>query len=457
MHETGFLGSFLPEFGRVYCHVQYDRYHIYPVDIHSIYAVRDLEALEKKGDEKPWPLLAQIIREIKHPMLLKLAALIHDMGKAEGPSHALRGEKIAGSIGERLQLSRERIDTLQFLVREHLTFAEIAQRRDLADETLIFRFAQTVEDGEHLKMLYLLCFADLRAVGPSAWTPWKDTLMREFFLKTLHLLERGEGLGKRDRDRGIRIRAEVMELLSGQVPAAKISAHLVNIPPRHYAIYESQAIGQQILMAERLADQRVVLEGEARPEEGCDEIHVVARDEPGLFAEISGVMTANFLNILSAQISTWENGIAVDMFRVQNLIDESISHPRRWAKLQEDMKKVLEGKTAVGSLVAGMVPPLLHRYHAPRLPTKVEVDNTASDFYTIIEVYTHDRPGLLYRITKKIFEMDLNIWMARISTKVDQVVDVFYLQDLRGAKIEDERTLSRIRKELMEELEKDGH
>jgi len=454
MHETGFLRKFFPEFDRIHCHVQYDRYHIYPVDVHSIYAVRELENLKKKKDETPWPLFSDLMEEVKDPGLLKLAALVHDLGKAEGSPHAEWGEKMAAAIGERLHLSSGRIETLSFLVREHLTFAEMAQRRDLNDENLIFRFAQTVGDGERLRMLYLFCFADLRAVGPSSWTAWKDTLMRELFLKTLHLLEKGEGLGKEDQDHLVNTQREVMDLLAGQVPSPKISEYLVNIPPRHYESHEGWTIAQEILMAEKLKDQTVALEGEGKPEEGCDELTVVVRDEPGLFSKISGVLTANYLNILSAQISTWENGIAVDRFRVQNMIDERLFQTRRWAKLQEDLKNVLEGKVMASSLIEGMVPPFFHRYPSPRQATKVEVDNATSDFYTVVEIYTHDRPGLLYRISQKIFEMGLNIWSARISTKVDQVVDVFYIQDLSGAKLVDEGLILKIKKELIEQLEK---
>ena len=454
MHETGFLRRFLPEFERVHCHIQYDRYHLYPVDVHSLYAVLELENLEKKSAAATWPLLQELIKEIVDPGLLKLAALVHDLGKADGPSHALRGEKIAESIGSGLGLSTERIDILRFLVREHLAFAEVAQRRDLNDENLIFRFAQTMGDGEQLKMLYLLVFADLRAVGPSAWTAWKDTLLRELFLKTLHLLEKGEGLRKEDRERAVRLQREIMELLRGQVFPPRVSDYLVNIPSRHYQVHDARAIGRQILMAERLADQTVVLDAEEKPEEGYDEITVVARDEPGLFAKICGAMTANLLNILSAQISTWENGIAVDQFRVQSLIEEGLLQPRRWSKLQEDLKKVLEGKVEVTSLLQEMVPPLFHRYSPPRFTTRIEVDNSVSDFYTVVEVFTHDRPGLLYQIAHKIFEMGLNLWMARISTKVDQVVDVFYIQDLSGEKVEDEEKTSMIKRDLLEALER---
>jgi [protein-PII] uridylyltransferase len=453
MHETGFLRRFLPEFERVHCHIQYDRYHLYPVDVHSLYAMLELEKLADKTEVPSWPLLEQLMKEVKDPGLLKLAALVHDLGKADGASHALRGEKIAETIGYRMGLTEERIDILRFLVREHLTFAEIAQRRDLNDENLIFRFARTAGDRERLKMLYLLVFADLRAVGPSAWTAWKDTLMRELFLKTLHLLERGEGLKKEDQERSIRIQREVMDLLRGQVPSPMISEYLLAIPSRHYQIHDARSLGQQILMAERLTEQTVVLDGEEKPEEGCDDITVVARDEAGLFAKICGVMTANLLNILSAEISTWENGIAVDRFRVQGLIEEGLLQPRRWNKLQEDLIRVVEGKVGVDALLREMVLPLFHRYPLPRLPTKVEVDNTVSDFYTVVEVFTRDRPGLLYAIARKIFEMGLNLWMARISTKVDQVVDSFYIQDLSGAKVEDEEKIGMVKKGLLEELE----
>jgi [protein-PII] uridylyltransferase len=453
MHETDFLPRFLKEFDRVHCQVQYDRYHIYPVDVHSLYAVRELESLAK-GKESAGSVLKEVMGEIRDPGLLKLAALIHDLGKGEGSPHTVEGEKIAASIGQRLALSPPQIADLCFLVREHLSFVEIAHRRDLNDENLIFRFAQTAETGERLKMLYLLCVADLRAVGPSAWTAWKDTLMRELFLKTLHLLEKGEGMGKETQERRIGIQAEVMDLLKGQIPPPRISEYLVFIPSRHYAGQSSRAIGQQILMAEKLRDQKAVLEGEEKPEEGCEEITVVARDEPGLFAKISGVLAANYLNILSAQISTWENGVAVDAFRVQNLIDESVFEARRWNKIQKDMDQVLEGAVPVNSLVEGMATPLFQKYSPSRLATRVEVDNGESDFYTIIDIYTHDRPGLLYRITQKLFELGVSIAMARISTKVDQVVDAFYVQDLSGAKIQEEKFVEKIIEELKKDLEK---
>jgi [protein-PII] uridylyltransferase len=160
------------------------------------------------------------------------------------------------------------------------------------------------------------------------------------------------------------------------------------------------------------------------------------------------------LNILSAQISTWENGIAVDQFRVQSLIEERLLQPRRWTKLQENLKKVLEGGVEVDLLLQEVVPPLFHRYATVRSAPRVEVDNASSDFYTLVEVFTHDQPGLLYRVAQKIFEMGLNLWMARIATKVDQVVDVFYIQDMSGAKIEDEQKISTIKTELLRELER---
>jgi len=454
MHETGFLRKFLPEFERVYCHVQYDRYHIYPVDVHSFYTIRELEDLGRADPTIPSPLLKDLIQEIRDPGILRLAALLHDLGKGEGSTHALRGEKIASSIGQRLQLSPERIEVLCFLVREHLTFFEIAQRRDLSDENLIFRFAQTVGESERLKMLYLLCYADLRAVGPSAWTVWKDTLMRELFLKTLHLLEKGEGLEKEAQSRRVRIQNEVMDLLIGQMAPPRVSEYLISIPSRHYAVHDSRAIAQQILMAERLKAEGVILEGERKVEEGCDEIVVVAPDAPGLFAKISGVMTANHLNILSAQISTWENGVAVDLFRVYNLLEDDLFAPGRWQKLNDTLQQVLQGEVSVRSLLQGVSFPLFHAPRGRRKDTRVEVNNGDSDFYTLIEVYTFDRPGLLYTITQKLFEMGFNIASARISTKVDQVVDVFYVQDLTGAKIEEEALICRIREELTREIEK---
>jgi len=453
MHETGFLARFLPEFERVHCQVQYDRYHIYPVDVHSLYCVKEIENLEKVCPVEG-SVLEEVRGEIRDPGVLKLAALFHDLGKGEGSPHAVEGEKIAAVIGARLALSAPRVADLCFLVREHLNFVEIAHRRDLNDENLIFRFARSVGTGERLKMLYLLCVADLRAVGPAAWNAWKDALMRELFLKTIHLLEKGEGMGREIQDRTLRIQGEVIELLRGQVAAPRVSSRLVSIPPRHYAVYDAREIGRQILLAEKLQEQAVALDGEEKAEEGCEEVTVAARDEPGLFAKISGVLTANHLNILSAEISTWENGVAVDTFRVQNLIDEPLFEGQRWTRMQKDLERVLRGEVSVGTLVESMTSPLFRKFRPSRRETRIRVDNQASDFYTIVEVYTHDRPGLLYRATQKIFDLGLSISMARISTKVDQVVDVFYVQDLSGGKIEDPEFIEKIGKELKEDLEK---
>ncbi|MGC8809712.1 MAG: [protein-PII] uridylyltransferase [bacterium] len=454
MHETGFLQKFLPEFEKIHCQVQYDRYHIYPVDIHSIYAVRELENLEKGISGQSYPLFCQIMGEIEEPGLLKLAVFLHDLGKGEGAAHARRGEDIAAAIGQRLNLSPEQIARLRFLVREHQTFAEIAQRRDLNEENLILRFAQKVEDEEKLRMLYLLSFADLRAVGPNTWNVWKDTLLRELFFKTLHILEKGEIFRKDDQELIEEKQNAVMDLLNGQIPPWKVSQYLVNIPWKQFAWLEPQAIARYILMADKLSDQIVVLEGEERLEQGWAEITVVAQDEPGLFAKICGVLTANSLNILSAQINTWENGVAVDIFQVQNLIPENLFSFPRWSKIQEELKEVLEKKRAVEELLARFSLPLFHQFYSSRQSARVEIDNETSDFYTIIEIFASDRPGLLYQIAQKFYTLGLNIWSAKVSTKVDQVVDVFYIQDGSGAKITEEKKFMKIKEEILNELGK---
>lgn len=453
MHETGFLQKFLPEFEKIYCQVQYDRYHIYPVDIHSIYAVRELENLEKANSGQLFPLLSQIMQEINDRGLLKLATFLHDLGKGAGAEHARKGEDMAAAIGQRLNLSPRQISHLRFLVREHQTFGEIAQRRDLSEENLIMRFAQKVGDVERLRMLYLLSFTDLRAVGPHTWNVWKDTLMRELFFKTLHILEKGE-LFKKDDQELIEARQRViMDLLNGQLVPWKVTQYLVNIPLKQLVNQEPQTIARQILMAEKLREQKVVLDGEEIPEQGWAELTVVAYDEPGLFAKICGVLTANLLNIFAAQIFTWGNGLAVDVFQVQNLIPESLFSSHRWSKIQAELEEVLEKKKTVGDLQARFALPLFQRFYSSRLNTRVEIDNETSDFYTIIEIFTNDRPGLLYQIAQKFYNFQLSIWSAKVSTKVDQVVDVFYVQDLSGAKITEEGRLITIKEEVLKELE----
>lgn len=454
MHETGFLQKFLPEFEKIYCRVQYDRYHIYPVDIHSIYAVRELENLEKNNYVQSYPLLSQIMQEINDRGLLKLATFFHDLGKAGGTAHARQGEDIVATIGQRLKLSPEQVGHLCFLVREHQTYGEIALRRDLSEENLIMRFAQKVSDGERLRMLYLLSFADLRAVGSHTWNVWKDTLMRELFLKTLHILEKGAVFKKDDQEVIEKTQNAVMDLLNGQLPSWRVTKYLVNIPLKQFASQDPATIARHILMAEKLRYQKVVLDGEERPEQGWAELTIVASDEPGLFAKICGVLTANLLNILAAQVSTWENGLAVDIFQVQNLIPENLFSSQRWSKIQEELEEVLEKKKVVEDLLARFAPPLFHKFHSSHYSTRVEIDNETSDFYTIIEVFTSDHPGLLYQIAQKFYNLGLSIWSAKVSTKVDQAVDVFYVQELSGDKITGEERLKKVKEEILNQLEK---
>jgi len=218
MHHLGFLNRFIPEFERIYCKVQHDAYHIYTVDTHTLFAVEEIAKLWRGDHRDTLPLLTQLSLEVDKRWLLLLAVMLHDVGKGGGGGHAEVGAELSKTIARRMGLTREDTDRLQFLVRHHLLLAHIAQRRDLHDERMIIQFARQMEKSENLKMLYLLTYADIKAVGPEVWTEWKALLLQELYEKAFRVLERGDFKLEASGDRVRRVKRTVFELLADDYP-----------------------------------------------------------------------------------------------------------------------------------------------------------------------------------------------------------------------------------------------
>ncbi|HEY6839025.1 MAG TPA: [protein-PII] uridylyltransferase [Geobacteraceae bacterium] len=454
MHHLEFLNHFIPEFGRIYCKVQHDLYHIYTVDTHSLFCVEEIVRLWRGEHREDLPLLTQLADEVNKRELLLLAVLLHDIGKGEGGRHAERGAEVVPTIARRMGLSREDSERLEFLVRNHLLFAHIAQRRDLHDEKMIIQFARQMGKSEHLKMLYLLTYADIKGVGPDVWTEWKALLLQELYEKAFQVIERGDFKLEGSSERVRNVKRRVVEILDDEYPVAQVKEELKALTTRHILSNSPQVVAEHVKILLSLDDNTRVVRVSHEQDKGYSSFTICTLDVPGLFSMITGVMAANGMNILGAQIHTSTNGKALDILQINSPQGFVITDENRWKRVEEDMAAVLEGKARVGALVEKRQrPTLLAEKAKPRFPSRIEIDNEVSGDYTVLDIYTHDKVGLLYRITSTLTELGLYIGVAKISTKVDQVADVFYVRDIFGHKVTQEEKLTEIRSRLLRAID----
>jgi len=453
MFELGFLEAFIPEFSKIRDRVQFDAYHIFPVGRHSLETLRELKTLDKGRDI----LLVDIFSDLPDPEPLFLAGLLHDIGKT-GKNHAQRGTEIAETILKRLNYPEMETEQALFLIRHHLILVETATRRDLGDEKVIVQCARTIGDIDKLKMLYVLAWADARATGPRAWNTWTANLIQELFFKILNIFL-GEELATRDasqraRETLLQVQSAFPELTAAEQDdlfSAMSPRYLLNCTPREiiHHIHLLKAL------RERQKDEKrppFVVEIKENEMESCVDIIFMSGDRPGIFSQMAGVLAINHVNVVAANIYTWQDGTAVDIFRATPHPD-----PRRaleiWEKVKKDVENVFRGKLPLDDRIREKSrPSILNTDYKPSHPPKIRVDNRASDFFTLIEVFADDRIGLLYDITRTLFELGLDIRIAKIATKGDQVADVFYVRDMEGQKVENERKTSRIIETLNKKL-----
>ncbi|SMC27743.1 UTP--GlnB (protein PII) uridylyltransferase, GlnD [Desulfacinum hydrothermale DSM 13146] len=449
MMETGFLQTFLPELAPVRYRVQHDVYHLYTVDEHLLRTVLELHRLEADQESlAPQVRLAPLFSQIRHKRVLYLAGLVHDMGKGAGKNHSVRGAHMCRDLAVRLGLDAEERDLLEFLVRHHLLLAETALKRDLSDEKPILRCAMRVADRERLRLLYLLTVADSRATGPGAWNTWRASLLHELFVKVDRALERGDWKPEDAQARAEAVQRAVLERCD-QALRARMERWLDSLSLRYLLSQDPEDILRHFHMEARVPEEPLVLQ--ARPlEEELWQVTVACPDRPGLFATITGVLWLHGCNILSADIFTRARGIALDVLTVENIPDPL--HPDEvWQGVSRDLELCVENPDRLQALVERYQPRIPRKKAAvPRKKDRVVLDESASDFYTVIEVYTWDRPGVLHAVTRTLFELGITIQLAKISTPGAQVVDVFYVTNLEGEKILDPERHQEIEARLLD-------
>ena len=454
MHELDVLDAYLPEFAHLRCMAQYDRYHIYTVDEHTLRAVNRLEQLLHGEFKKEAPLLTQVMRDVDNVEVLYLAMLFHDAGKGLGGDHSNKGAALARGVAERLGVNRDDIAQLELLVRHHLLMHQLATRRDIHDPKLVGEFARTVGTPSALQKLYVLTFGDLGATNPKLWNSWQDMLLGELYGLTLESFERGITIERAQAERAARVRARVAAAI-GVAAGETLQRFLADMPDRYFLTTPEEDIPQHFELVRRHAEGPLVTSVAHFPEREFSEFTVVTRDAPGLFAKLTGVLRAHGMSIGTARIATGGSGIVVDVFRVTHLDGAVIARDdERWERIQVAVGKVLVGELDVEEMVARAGrPSVLGEKIVPRMPTKVEIDNHVSEDFTVIDVFTVDRVGILFAIANALYHLDLSIHLAKITTSVDRVLDVFYVTDHEGRKINDLARLDVVRDKVLEALQ----
>jgi [protein-PII] uridylyltransferase len=455
MLNTGFLVKFLPDFRGILNRIQYDEYHVYPVDKHALRTVQTIKKFGAPQEGLLEPLCGKLYKGLRNKRLLLWAALLHDIGKgAPHDGHAVTGANLVQKILKEKGLNPKDIETIAFLVKEHLLLVETATRRDLHDEETAIFCARKAKDVNRLKMLYLLTVADSISTGPMAWNEWKATILRDFFLKVFNILEKRELASQEAVGIVENKKNKVMSLARTGKEKNKLAALFEVMSPRYLLYTPTGDLSGHIQLYTSLNDKEFVWNIERPSDANTRTVSICAQDRPGLISKIAGVFTLNNIDILDVQVFTWRNNIALDIFKVKPPPDQ-LFEDEKWRRAEENLKDALAGQLDLRESLKKKIS--TYRSRKPRVskkPHRIVIDNTGSSFFTIVEVYTYDFPGLLFTITDALFRCDLNIWVAKIATKVDQVVDVFYVRDLNGEKVDSSDQEEKIKKTILETLPK---
>ena len=449
MNEAGVLGRFIPDFGKVVAMMQFNMYHHYTVDEHLIRTVGVLRRIETGTLSGDHPLSVRLFPTLTSRRALYVAALLHDVAKGRPEDHSVAGERIALAVCPRLGLDAADTETVAWLIRHHLLMSETAQMRDLNDFKTILDFTSVVQSPERLKLLLILTVADIRAVGPGVWNGWKGQLLRTLYSETEPVLTGGHAATSRKE----RVTAAQNEFLA-QHPAWT-EEQRKREAARHYDAYWlnvplEQQVRHQALIA-RAPDRDVITETRSDVFTAVTEITVYAPDHPRLLALITGACAAANANIIGAQIFTTADGMALDTILLRREFKMDEDENRRAARVADTIARTLRGQLRLKDALRN-VPDLTERVKAFSVAPRVIIDNTSSNRQTVVEINGLDRVGLLHALTEALFHLNLNIASAHITTFGEKAIDVFYVTDLTGAKIENPTRHAQIEKRLMQVL-----
>lgn len=452
LNEAGIFGRFIPDFGRVVAQMQYDMYHHFTVDEHSIRAIGILGRLERGELAADHPTASRIITEVRSRRALYLSVLLHDIAKGRNGDHSVLGAEVALRLAPRLGLDEWETETVSWLVRYHLLMARTAFKRDIDDPATVATFVSLVQSPEWLRLLLILTNVDIRAVGPGVWNSWKEGLLSELYFRALEDMEitsdqprqrrgnRVEAAKQRLRDRLVGWDEETLEAYIQRGYPDYWLAFDTNEHVRHFGLMADAEASGGILKVQAVFD----------PVREAVQVTVYAPDHAGLFAQIAGGIALASASIVDAKIVTLANSMALDVLHVQSINGPFDGDEARLGRLVRRIEDAISGRLHLGrALEAAHRSPFIGRARAFKVPPRVIFDNAASNAYTVIELNGRDRPGFLYDVTSTLTGLGLQIGSAHISTYGPRVVDVFYVKDAFGLKVDQPAKLARIEELLM--------
>ena len=427
--------------------MQYDMYHHYTVDEHTIRAiglVAQIEAGTLKDDHK---LATAVIHQLQSRRVLYVAVLLHDIAKGRGGDHSELGAEIAERLCPRLGLSAVETETVAWLVRYHLLMSSTAFKRDLSDFKTILDFAEVVASPERLRLLLILTVVDIRAVGPGVWNGWKAQLLRELYEAAEEVLR----LGHKQTGRSERIAAKQAALAAElEWPAAEFATYAKRMGDSYWIAEPQDVLTRNAIQVERADAEgsRLSIGCEVDTASGTTLVTVYAADHPGLFYRIAGAISLGGANILDARIHTTRDGQALDNFVIADPLGRPFAETTQLARLKRMIEDVLTGKVRLADRLAAR-PLARRRAEVFAVEPNVLIDNKASNRYTVVEVAALDRPALLFSLTSALFQSRLTIHSAHIATYGERATDTFYVTDLTGEKIDNAARLKSLEKRLL--------
>ncbi|MFV2053619.1 [protein-PII] uridylyltransferase [Aliiroseovarius sp. YM-037] len=448
MNELGVLSAFIPEFEPIVAMMQFNMYHHYTVDEHTIQCISHLAQIERDELVEELPIASGILKRGVNRKVLYIALLLHDIGKGRPEDHSVLGAQIARKVAPRLGLKKEEAETVEWLVRYHLLMSDMAQKRDIGDPRTVRDFAKAVKTQKRLDLLTVLTVCDIRGVGPDTWNNWKAMLLRGLYAATSTALETGlEAVNAGARQ------TQAKKALREALPDWDKKA-LRHETTRHYGPYwQGLRLAEHLVFAELLdgiGDDEIRIDLKPDRDHDATRACFALSDHPGIFSRLSGALALVGANVVDARTYTSKDGYATAVFWVQDAEGHPY-HADRLPRLRQMIEKTLKGQIIAREALKSR-DKLKKRERAFRVPTSITFDNEGSEIYTIIEVDTRDRPGLLYDLTRALAASNVYIASAVIATYGEQVVDAFYVKDMFGLKFHSEAKQKALEKRLREAI-----